>query len=75
MINDANTTLRKNTEKYKLNDLSKHSIEMKKIGRPRIISTSFYHMQMKEKEKLRMKTEDNTGEKHLENMFMITRYK
>lgn len=32
-------------------------------------------MQMKEKEKLRMKTEDNAGDKHLENMFMITRYK
>lgn len=49
MINEANATLRKNTEKYKLNDLSKHSIEMKKIGRPRVISTSFYHMQVKEK--------------------------
>jgi hypothetical protein len=50
-------------------------VDMKKIPRPRIISTSFYHMQLKEKDRMKVKTEENVLNKHLENVFMITRYK
>lgn len=47
---------------------------MKKSIRARVTSTSFYHPSHKERDRERIKTEEEIPERHLEKSFIVTKY-